>query len=193
MTNLNTTINKNLNVNLNTTAPAPINKLEEKLSDWIEKVEASHPDYCAITVANGKMYYLSEKNSAELLSVDMLTDSGNGMERTFSYRKEDNPSNTPITPFSAIIKKEDKLIVNHNGHLFGFGFKDSSESKIKLMIIHFRTACTHTIITASNTSDSIEVFHAWNSRPNDPIKLCLNALFDSVAKRKEVTAYGEGI
>ena len=192
MTNLNTAINTNLNITPNT-SPAPVNKLEEKLSDWIEKVEASHPDYCAITVANGKMYYLSEKNSAELLSVDILIDSGNGMKRTFSYRKEDDQPNAPITPLSVIIKKEDKLIANHNDRIFGFGFKDSSESKVKLMIIHFRTACTHTIITASNNADSIEVFHAWNPKANDPIKLCLNALFDSVEKRKEVTAYGEGI
>jgi len=185
MTNFNT----NLNVTPNTPkTTAPANKLEEKLSDWIEQVEAGKPDYCAITVANGKMYYLSEKRTAELFSVDMMTDTGNGFERAFSYRKEDNPQNAAITPFSAIYKKESKLIVNHNGDIFGFGFKDSCESQTKLLLIHFQTSQAHTIILASNTAESIDVVYTWNYQTVDPIRTCLHALFDSVAKRKEVEA-----
>lgn len=183
MTNLNT----NFNVTPNTPkTPAPANKLEEKLSDWIEQVEAGKPDYCAITVANGKMYYLSEKRTAELLSADMMVDSGNGFERAFSYRKENNLQNTAITPFTAIYKKESKLIVNHNGKLSGFGFKDSRESQTKLLLIHFQMTQTHTIIVASNTAESIDVIYAWNYQTVDPIGLCMHALFDSTVKRKEV-------
>lgn len=186
MTNLNSNITQNLNAITNTPSPAPANKLEEKLSDWIEQVEAGKPDYCAVTMADSKMYYVSKNTTAELLSVDMLSYNDNGFERDFSYRKKDDLQNASVTPFTAIFKKESKLIINNNGKLSGFGFKDSSGSQTKLTLLHFHMSQMHIIITASNTAESIEVIYAWNYQSTDPIKLCMHALFDSVTKRKEV-------
>ena len=173
----------NLNVTPTTISnPSSANKLEEKLSDWIHKIEASTPDYCAITAMQGKMYYIAEKNASELLSVNMLIDQGNGLEKIFVYRNEDHQANAEIPPFTVIIKKEEKLIANLNDKIFGFGFKDSITSEVKHLLLHFQTASTHTFVAAGNNASSIEVFYAWNPNPNDPIKFCMEALFDSVSK-----------
>ena len=180
MTNLNVTPNTNTTI-----SPAPVSKLEQKLVDWIEKVEACNSDFFAITSVKGKMYYLAGKKTTEILSCEMLTDTGGGLERTFSYCKERNQQNADITPISVIVKNEDKLITNHNGCIFGFGFKESCESNTKLMVLSFKTPYSYLIIMASNTA-AVKVLYAWDSQQNDPIQACLNALYASAPWRKEV-------
>ena len=54
MTNLNVPV-----TTTTTTTPAPENKLEPKLSDWIYEVKFRNNDYFAIVADRGKMYYVS--------------------------------------------------------------------------------------------------------------------------------------
>jgi hypothetical protein len=176
--------------NLNVTAtPTPTNKLDTKLSEWIFQMKSQNSDYFAIVLdGKGKMYYMLGKSDQELNSFDMLIDTGNGFERALSYRKEDTSSSVLPTPFLIIVKKEKKLIVNHRGEIFGFGFKDNIDSKVKRLLIHFCTNSTHMLITATEKAAFIDVTYSWVENSNtDPLKDCLHALFCSVdCAQKEV-------
>lgn len=177
------------NLNVTTAAtPAPANKLEAKLSEWIYQVKSHDLDYFAIVVDNGNMYYVSGKNDSEIDSCDVLIDTGNGFERALSYRKEDTASSVLPTPFLIIVKKEKKLIANHRGEIFGFGFKDSIDSNVKSLLIHFRANSTHMLITATNKAACINVAYSLVQDPiNDPLRDCLHALFASADRtQKEV-------
>ena len=173
----------NLNVPVTTTTittPAPANKLESKLSDWIYQVKTHSSDYFTIVANNGKMYYVSGKSDLELNSFDMLIDTGNGLERTLTYRKEDTSSSALPDPFLVIVKKEKKLIANNQGQIFGFGFKDSVGSNVKRLLIHFRQTSSHMLVTATNQAACVDVIYSFIEDPiYDPFENCLHALFAS--------------
>ena len=173
----------NLNVTTTTTTtatPAPANKLEAKLSEWIYQVKSRDLDYFAIAADNGKMYYIYGKNDSEIDSCDILIDTGNGFERTLTYRKEEASSSALPDPFLIIVKKDKKLIANNQGQIFGFGFKDSVGSNVKRMLIHFRQTSSHMLVTATNQAASINVTYSLVEDSNqDPLKDCLHALFAS--------------
>lgn len=173
----------NLNVPaIPSATPTPTNKLDTKLSEWIFQMKSQNSDYFAIVLdSKGKMYYMLGKSDQELISFDMLIDTGNGFERALSYRKEDSSSSVLPTPFLIIVKKEKKLIANHRGEIFGFGFKDNIDSNVKRLLIHFCTNSTHMLITATEKAAFVDVTYSWVENSNiDPLKDCLHALFCSV-------------
>ena len=173
----------NLNVTTTTTTaatPAPANKLEAKLSEWICQVKSHDLDYFAIVAENGNMYYVSGKNDSEIDSCDILIDTGNGFERTLTYRKEEASSSALPDPFLVIVKKEKKLIANNQGQIFGFGFKDSVGSNVKRLLIHFRQTSSHMLVTATNQAACVDVIYSFIEDPiHDPFENCLHALFTS--------------
>jgi hypothetical protein len=172
--------NLNVNPNTNTTiSPAPISKLEEKLAEWIGKIKSADPDYFAIATSDDKMFYLSGKRRAEILSFDMLIDKGHGFERALLYHKNIGTTSTANTPITIIVKKEKRLIANLNNNIFGFGLKYSNnESETKNLLIHFETAHMHTFIAANDKADAIEIFYALISNTAfDPVSNCLKLLF----------------
>lgn len=181
MTNLNVTTTT-------TTTPALVSKLEAKLSDWIYQVKSHSSDYFTIVANNGKMYYVSGKSDLELNSFDMLIDTGNGLERALSYRKEDTSSSALPDPFLIIVKKEKKLIANNQGQIFGFGFKDSAGSNVKRLLIHFRQTSSHMLVTATNQAAYVDVTYSLvEDSIHDPLGDCLHALFASACHaQKEV-------
>jgi hypothetical protein len=178
MTNLNVTPNT-----ITTSSPSSESKLEEKLSDWIFKLESGNNGYFAISATNGKIYHIEHQKAIELLALDLLIDNGNGFERILSFHKESAPSVT--TSLSIIIKKEKKLIGNLNGKIFGFGFKDSAFSDVKSLFLHYQISSMHSFIAATAKSESIDIFYALISdRNNDPIADCFNGLLTAL-QRKE--------
>ena len=176
MTNLNVTVTPTPTVTASLT-----DKLEERLSEWIEKMKSFDSEYFAITAEKGKLYYVSGKSATEPLSFDILIDRGSGFERTLSYRKDNASSAVLHTPFLIIVKKNKRLIANDHGEIFGFGFKDGADSKVKSLLIHFQIASTHMLITASDKATFIDVSYSLTEDSAiDPFGKCLHALFDSV-------------
>ena len=178
MTNLNVPVTTNTKTT--TPAPAPVSKLDAKLSEWIYQVKSRDLDYFAIVADNGNMYYVSGKNDSEIKSCDVLIDTGNGFERTLTYRKEEASSSVLPEPFLIIVKKEKKLIANNQGQIFGFGFKDSAGSNVKRLLIHFRQTSSHMLVTATNQAAYVDVTYSLvEDSVHDPLGDCLHALFAS--------------
>ena len=174
MTNLNFT---------NTSTTTSGNKLDQKLSDWIHSIENGDTDYFAITTLEGKMFYVCGKNASELVSCNVLIDKGNGLEVARAYNSGNATSG--IAPFTLIVKKDKRLIINDNGQIAGFGVKDVAPT-VKTLFVHAKTDVVHTFIAASDSSSQVEVFKAMSidCGSADPILHCMNAIFTSVEKQR---------
>ena len=80
----------NLNFNNTTTSAntSTSEKLKEKFSNWVSKVNAMDSDYFAVTPHEGKMYYLTGNYTSEVVSFCMLIDKGSGLEAKYIYNNE---------------------------------------------------------------------------------------------------------
>lgn len=177
MTNLNYT---------NTSTTTSGDKLKQKLSDWIGHIQSGDADYFAITSLEGKLFYVCGKHATELVSCNVLIDKGNGLEVARAYNSN---ATATIPPFTLIVKKDKRLIMNDNDHIVAFGVKDIAPTA-KTLFVHAKTDIVHTFIAASSSSSQVEVFKAMSidCGSDDPILHCMNSIFASVAAQhgKEV-------
>jgi hypothetical protein len=180
----------NLITNINTSASVTnaSEKLNNKLCDWVSKVEAGDKDLFAITASKGQMFYVSNRSATALVSFRLLIDKGNGFEMVRDYNKDS--ASSEISPFTLIVKKDQRLVANDNNSLIVFCVKDV-EPTAKAMFVHAQTAYSHLFIAADDKASSVEVFHAVSSSPTsstDPIAHCMNGIFAHVtaAQGKEV-------
>ena len=176
MTNLNYT---------NTSTTTYGDKLKQKLSDWIHNLETGDSDYFAITALDGKMFYVCGREAIEIISCNVLIDKGNGLEESLAYNSNATSS---TSPFTLIMKKDKRLIMNNNDHIVAFGVKDVAPTA-KTLFVHAKAKVVHTFITASDSSSQVEVFKAMSKdTAADPILNCMNAIFASI-----VTQHGKEV
>ena len=176
----------NLNFNNTTTSAntSTSEKLKEKFSHWVSNVNAMDSDYFAVTPHEGKMYYLTGNYTSEVVSFCLLIDKGSGLEAKYIY----NNDTANIAPLTLIVKKDEKLLLEDNNELLGFGIKDTV-SEAKTLILHFKMPHGHVFIYASENAPSVYVTHSYIlDTNNDPTEDCVNAILASIKSTgKEVS------
>ena len=160
--------------------------LKEKYSQWCEKVRCDDKRFYSIILEEGKMYFLTHKNTETVLSLNMALDRGSGIEKVNVYDYQTPPAEGK--KFNIIIKEEEKLLIDDGKELISFGIKDT-DSRGETIFIHMRTRDAHALIIGSKNASSIKMlFSEIIDNNDDAITQLVNKVFgsaESTVQKKE--------
>jgi hypothetical protein len=142
--------------------------LTEKYIKWSDKVRSGSSSIFMVTRVEGAWYFVSNGHAQKLSTARIIVYDGDDMIRSEYTGTTPSESNCVL-----LIKNDQKMLLfRGEDHLDAFGM-DSADSTAKIVILYARTSQVHILVTAHQSSPSVNVMFFPVIGENDALSLCV--------------------
>ena len=153
-------------------------ELMEKYNSWVEKVEAGEKNMLMLARIENNWFWVGNRRADRIQTFGIIVDDGAGLRAEYIYSAEHPDKDCPY--MGAIMKKDQKLIIQSKDDLYAFGLKDVPPP-VKALCMYWRAERLHGFVFFHNEAKSIEVVYQATAEPRDAITCYMENMFGIAA------------